>query len=293
MVSQQLIDYIKQQLEQGMSDEQIRQSLLANNWQLNDIEESLSVLRATSTEQSSIVFSNAKPKNKLGKIVGVIIILVALIVTVAFGFFIWKTQNRSQISAVSQSEENSKTSQNQQASNTQQSAKVATISIIVGKFTLPEKFVNLANIEGSNQRNFDENGCKISTADMPPGFICVKKDTNGDKGVIFSTLFTNFPSPYSQDFDNKQTQDKFFKELASTLRANPEPDRNITEDYTPFLEYPAFTFTTKNASGSIQREVYFIKNKKLYTFSLGASETTFNLLWPDIVNTMKTAKYSE
>jgi len=32
MVNQQLLDYIKQQTQQGINNEQIKQSLLANGW---------------------------------------------------------------------------------------------------------------------------------------------------------------------------------------------------------------------------------------------------------------------
>ena len=39
MVNQQLLDYIKQQLQQGASKEQIKSSLLANSWKAQDIEE--------------------------------------------------------------------------------------------------------------------------------------------------------------------------------------------------------------------------------------------------------------
>ena len=39
MVNQQLLDYIKQQSQQGINNEQIKQSLLANGWQNTDIEE--------------------------------------------------------------------------------------------------------------------------------------------------------------------------------------------------------------------------------------------------------------
>lgn len=39
MINQELLDYIKQQLQQGVSREQIKNSLLANGWQEQDIEE--------------------------------------------------------------------------------------------------------------------------------------------------------------------------------------------------------------------------------------------------------------
>lgn len=39
MVNQQMLDYIKQQIQQGVSREQIKSSLLTNGWQAQDIEE--------------------------------------------------------------------------------------------------------------------------------------------------------------------------------------------------------------------------------------------------------------
>lgn len=39
MVNQQMLDYIKQQIQQGISREQIKSSLLTNGWQAQDIEE--------------------------------------------------------------------------------------------------------------------------------------------------------------------------------------------------------------------------------------------------------------
>ena len=39
MVNQQMLDYIKQQMQQGLSREQIKSSLMANGWQAQDIEE--------------------------------------------------------------------------------------------------------------------------------------------------------------------------------------------------------------------------------------------------------------
>lgn len=39
MIKQQLFDYIKQQLQQGVSQEQIKNSLIANGWQAQDVDE--------------------------------------------------------------------------------------------------------------------------------------------------------------------------------------------------------------------------------------------------------------
>src|SRR3989344_6205520 len=45
MVNPQLLDYIKQQLQQNVSKEQIKNSLLANGWQTSDIDEAFSSLQ--------------------------------------------------------------------------------------------------------------------------------------------------------------------------------------------------------------------------------------------------------
>jgi hypothetical protein len=44
MINQQLLDYIKQQLQQGVSQEQIKSSLMINGWRSQDIDETLSSL---------------------------------------------------------------------------------------------------------------------------------------------------------------------------------------------------------------------------------------------------------
>jgi hypothetical protein len=71
MVNQQLLDYIKQQLQQGMNNEQIKQSLLANGWQNTDIQEAF----------NTIMQVPVQPKKRRWKkivliIIGVIIFLI-------------------------------------------------------------------------------------------------------------------------------------------------------------------------------------------------------------------------
>jgi hypothetical protein len=44
MINQQSLDYIKQQLQQGTNKEQIKNSLIANGWQTQDIEEAFSFI---------------------------------------------------------------------------------------------------------------------------------------------------------------------------------------------------------------------------------------------------------
>ena len=69
MVNQQLLDYIKQQLLQGISREQIKSSLMANGWQAQDIEEGFNAINtSTSPEQLKIW------KILIASLVGVVII---------------------------------------------------------------------------------------------------------------------------------------------------------------------------------------------------------------------------
>jgi len=70
MANQQLLDYIKQQTQQGITSEQIKQSLLANGWQASDVEMAFSDFQAP-----------AQPKKKKWKkiiliTIGVVVILI-------------------------------------------------------------------------------------------------------------------------------------------------------------------------------------------------------------------------
>lgn len=44
MINQQILDYVKQQMQIGVSQEQIKNSLVANGWQASDVQEAFSVL---------------------------------------------------------------------------------------------------------------------------------------------------------------------------------------------------------------------------------------------------------
>ena len=50
MVNQQLLDYIKQQLQRGVSKEEIKNSLLANGWEEKDIEEAFYLVSSSSSQ---------------------------------------------------------------------------------------------------------------------------------------------------------------------------------------------------------------------------------------------------
>lgn len=101
MPNQQLLDFIKQQLQQGTGKEQIKSSLAANGWKPQDIDEAFSFL-ANPANQSSpapsaqiaslpgaaaiLAEAWAIYKQRLGTFLGVMIIptLVTIVFTVAF-----------------------------------------------------------------------------------------------------------------------------------------------------------------------------------------------------------------
>lgn len=71
MVNQQLLDYIKQQSQQGINNEQIKQSLLANGWQSTDIEEAFNT-----TAQVPIQPKKRKWKKIVLIVAGVVVLLI-------------------------------------------------------------------------------------------------------------------------------------------------------------------------------------------------------------------------
>jgi len=79
MVNQQLLDYIKQQTQQGANNEQIKQSLLANGWQNIDIEEAFNSINYPYQSQSISNVSNKAPVQAWK------IIVISLIGAVAIG----------------------------------------------------------------------------------------------------------------------------------------------------------------------------------------------------------------
>lgn len=58
MVNQQLLDYIKEQLQQGVNGEQIKQSLLTNGWQSVAIEEAFNTITQTLTQPRNLSVPN-------------------------------------------------------------------------------------------------------------------------------------------------------------------------------------------------------------------------------------------
>ncbi len=78
MTNQQLLDYIKQQLQQGVSREQIKSSLMTNGWQSQDIEEGFAFSDASNSSDGSNIISGQAP-SKLWKVLAVSLLGVLLV----------------------------------------------------------------------------------------------------------------------------------------------------------------------------------------------------------------------
>ncbi len=111
MVNQQMFDYIKQQLQQGVSREQIKNSLMANGWQENDINEAFNMFSnnpvpspqapapqtITVLPGAAVIFGQAWSlyKQRLRTFLGIMIIpvlvLIGLMVVLAGGGFLGLT----------------------------------------------------------------------------------------------------------------------------------------------------------------------------------------------------------
>ncbi len=105
MISQQLLNYIKQQLKQGTSEEQIKNSLAANGWQAQDIEDGFSSVSNTTNQSSplppSTQVTSSLPgvsaifgqtwniyKQRLGTFLGIIVIPMLIMMVVTAIFFV-------------------------------------------------------------------------------------------------------------------------------------------------------------------------------------------------------------
>lgn len=99
MINQQLLDYIKQQLQQGTDREKINNSLMANGWQVSDIKEAFdSIIPSNqpvqptspniSTPQSFSTFS-PQPQNGMSKKLLAVILIVGVLIVGggAFAYF--------------------------------------------------------------------------------------------------------------------------------------------------------------------------------------------------------------
>ncbi len=78
MVNQQILDYISQQIKQGVSQEQIKNSLIANGWQQQDVEEGFSNMVAQSAPGSLSAAPVAIPGGTRKIIVGIVIGMMVL-----------------------------------------------------------------------------------------------------------------------------------------------------------------------------------------------------------------------
>ena len=86
MTNQQMLDYIKQQLQQGVNNEAIKTSLIANGWQSADVEEAFKLI----TTQSQLSQSDiAQPPKSFNKIMLLVIIVIGVLVIGggAIGYF--------------------------------------------------------------------------------------------------------------------------------------------------------------------------------------------------------------
>ena len=88
MTNQQMIDYIKQQLQQGVNNEVIKTSLIANGWQSADVEEAFKLI--TTQSQLSQSDSAQQPKS-FNKIILLVIIVIGVLVIIrgAIGYFVF------------------------------------------------------------------------------------------------------------------------------------------------------------------------------------------------------------
>lgn len=92
MVNQQLIDYIKQQLEQGISFEAIIRELLTNGWQRPDLEEAFRIVNTNNNGNQIPRKVNIKKmitKGILGIFVGLILGFIGLVIHWIVFLVIW------------------------------------------------------------------------------------------------------------------------------------------------------------------------------------------------------------
>lgn len=78
MANQQLLDFIKQQMQPGISREQIKSSLMANGWQAQDIEEGFNSLNLPASPQQYSATSANSPA-KVWKILAGVLVGVAIL----------------------------------------------------------------------------------------------------------------------------------------------------------------------------------------------------------------------
>jgi hypothetical protein len=86
MINQQILDYIKQQVQQGVSREQIKSSLMTNGWQSADVEEAFNLINTQGRLSQSDIAQQPKSFNKTA-LLAVIAIGVLVIGGGVVGYF--------------------------------------------------------------------------------------------------------------------------------------------------------------------------------------------------------------
>lgn len=79
MINQQLLDFIKQSLQQGSTKEKISSELLTNGWTQQDIEEGFNTFNIKESNQLNNPTSNIQTKNHSGRKVFLTIIILLLV----------------------------------------------------------------------------------------------------------------------------------------------------------------------------------------------------------------------
>lgn len=86
MINQQILDYIKQQIQQGVSREQIKSSLMTNGWQSTDVEEAFNLINTQGQLSQSDIAQRPKSFNKTA-LLAIIVIGVLVIGGGVMGYF--------------------------------------------------------------------------------------------------------------------------------------------------------------------------------------------------------------
>lgn len=87
MINQQLLDYIKQQLAQGVAKETINTNLLSQGWQQGDLNEAFYATEKQD-ENSSLAFSKLPKKIYMNKTLNFILMIIELLATGFFGMIV-------------------------------------------------------------------------------------------------------------------------------------------------------------------------------------------------------------
>ena len=98
MTNQQIIDFIKTQLEKGINKETISKELLANGWTIEDVNESFKAIETPAINQvNNLNMATVQAKNNSNKTILVIVISLLLIATAVFGAYYLSTKTKFQI----------------------------------------------------------------------------------------------------------------------------------------------------------------------------------------------------